>query len=181
MRFWPPPRPTLYSISSNVDLQTSSPLYNGRVPPELRDMIFAYAMAESSAVPDWITGQEKHPKYWVRPEYTNRKCVFTGLLRACKRTYLENRHLPPINLTHIFWFNRGPPGICRTLPFQYFGRFTPHQRAQAKTVHLCMQQYVQQSRLLDIARDHFLQHVEKLKLTIRRSDWWGWENNNSCK
>jgi hypothetical protein len=168
-----PRKVTTISATTNMDLQLSSPLYNGLIPQEIRDEIFTYAMTEYEPFGGWISGEPQHQEPWVRPEYTSRKRIATGLLRACKRSYFESRLLPYIHSTHIFWHRRGPPGFHYVKPSTCFAFSAPDQVACIKSIHICMEQHSHEYLLASFARSKYMQSVEKLKLTRRRGDWFG--------
>jgi len=149
-----------------INPQSSSPLYNGRIPPEIRDFIFAYALTEY-VVPAHVNPFVKDPLInflphfarrnipfditssrvfetntdYSRPGYSGLKKVSTGLLRTCRRAYLENSHLPPVTKEHVFWHNAGPPNLQFPDEKSYFQRFTETQLRDVKEVHMFVQQH----------------------------------------
>jgi hypothetical protein len=167
----PPKPPPLVIRDPNPQL--SSPLYNGRIPPEIRDMILNYALTETL-----LYSYPPNTDY-TRPSHLGKYKIHTALLRTCKRAYLDCAHLPARNKRHVFWHFAGPTDIARGNGDQesYFRRFTPAQLAQVKEVQLFTQQFWLDGRLGQVCRLGCMQAVERLRITLRRGDWWSVENN----
>jgi len=189
-----------------INPQSSSPLYNGRIPPEIRDLIFAYALAEH-VVPVHMNPFVKDPFInfiphfarrkmpfditsnrvfetntdYARPGYSGLKKVSTALLRTCRRAYLESHHLPPVTKEHVFWHNTGPPNLQFPDEESYFRRFTKSQLQDVKEVHMFVQQYWLEHSLIRACELEVMQGIEKLKLSIRRCDWWYNQRNAPLK
>lgn len=166
-----------------VNAQSSSPLFR-HIPPELRQIIFDFALTEEYAAtetwPQWDCKNDVGKlAWWVRPDYLGRKIVFTSVLRTCKRVYIESRGFVGKNKTHIFWHgqHRGP----RNLPFHdehsYFERFTTAQLSTIKAIRLHIPSVYLAAHLHMVCRLNLLQNIEILHLTLRRSDWLHWESN----
>src|SRR5215469_12343860 len=101
----------LQSIPCNPQLQ--SPLFN-KIPPEIRNHIFAFVLAEQdrAAIPDYC--------YWYRPDYTHHRYIDTALLRTCRKIWLETYALPRINMTERIWLgwqSRQPSRCVYIQPF----------------------------------------------------------------
>jgi hypothetical protein len=156
----------------NVDLQLSSPLFNGRIPSEIRDHIFEYVLTEDED-DDAPFQLDNH---YSRPDYRAKKSLLTNLLLTCRRVYLEAYHLPMINKEHVFWHWREPEGTGYDDEEDYFWRFRPDQLALVRKVHLFTQQFWLEGSLQDVCKLEVMQTIEKMKITLRRGDWWFWEN-----
>jgi hypothetical protein len=169
-------RPPIHERSITPNLQSNSPFFNGRIPAEIRDQIFAYALTE------YNKSDRLYPKgsNQCRPGYPGHKYVAVALLQTCRRVYLETYHLPPANKEHIFWHapHTGPYGNNFDNIFdisheqQYFKRFTPWQLCLVKDVHLFLQMYWLEQSFMTLCQQPFMQGIEKIKITIRKGDWW---------
>ncbi|KAI5926665.1 hypothetical protein F4810DRAFT_653028 [Camillea tinctor] len=120
-----------------INPQLSSPLYNGRIPNEIRALIFEYALTESPSpnaitidsslqsnghsvlTPDprmWQTNQSASSRRrteigfdWLRPDNTEPKEMTISLLLTCRRAYLETHSLPILQREHTLYCLRGHP------------------------------------------------------------------------
>lgn len=185
-RHQPPPAPIqatpLQILNLSPDPQSASPLYNGRIPPEIRDSIFAYALAEyTKSDPD---SQYPISTNYTRPGYKGKRTINFALLMTCKRTYLETYHLPPLSKEHVFWHERAPPSrnyhTRRTgepVEKEYFDRLMPWQFDLVKEIHFFTQMYWLEQSFVGVAKQECMQKIEKVKITIRRGDWWHNESN----
>lgn len=153
-----------------VNLQLSSPLFNGRIPAEVRDRIFEYVLTENEGA---TYEQNTH---YARPGYGAYTSLLTDLLLTCRRVYLEAHHLPLINREHVFWHGREPKGLGYENEAEYFSRFRPDQLALVRKVHLFAQQFWLEGSLQDVCKLGVMQTIEKMTITLRRGDWWFWEN-----
>lgn len=156
-----------------VNPQTSSLLFNGSIPPEVRDRIFEYVLTEDE---DVLYKQDTH---YARPGYASHKALLTNLLLTCRRVYLEAHHLPLVNREHVFWHHREPEGTGYDDEAAYFSRFRPHQLALVRRVHLFTQQFWLEGHLQGVCRLPVMQTIEQMTITLRRGDWWFWENGNA--
>ncbi|KAI1490960.1 hypothetical protein F5X96DRAFT_508760 [Biscogniauxia mediterranea] len=124
--------------TQDINPQLSSPLYNGRIPNEIRTLIFEYALTESPSptaltidpslqsdghhsvlIPNPRTWQTdlsvsniRRPQDgfdWLRPDNTEPKELAIPLLLTCRRAYLETHSLPVLQKEHVFYCNRGHP------------------------------------------------------------------------
>jgi hypothetical protein len=157
----------------DCNLQISSPLFNGRIPPEVRNRIFEYVLTEDEDI------QYKQDTHYTRPGYGSHKSLLTNLLLTCRRVYLEAHHLPLINREHVFWHHREPEGTGYENESAYFSRFRPDQLAMVRKVHLFTQQFWLEGSLQDVCRLPVIQTIEKMTITLRRGDWWFWEDANT--
>lgn len=178
----PPPiheRPRLANPQSN------SPLFNGRIPPEIRDAIFEYALTEYTKTDS--KSQYAVSTNYTRPGYTGQRIVNISLLLTCRLAYLETYHLPPTNKEHVFWHARWPPGADRDKwgdrehEGRYFERFQPWQMDLVKEIHFFTQLFWLEHTFPDFCQRDFLQGMERVKITIRRGDWWWNERNASLE
>lgn len=160
--------------NESVNAQHDCPLFNGRIPSEIRTLIFEYAVTPAPDMPNpWDTNT-----HYSRPGFRCPSRRSTALLRTCRRIYLETHHLPATNFPHTFWFFRGPLNIRHVSdPIRYMTRMKPDHRALAKEMHLFTQLYWLEQSFQGICDHPALRGVEKLKLTFRRGDWWYWESN----
>lgn len=156
-----------------VNLQISSPLFNGRVPAEVRDRIFEFVLTEDEDT------QYEQDTHYTRPGYGSHKSLQTNLLLTCRRVYLESHHLPLINREHVFWHHREPEGIGYENEAEYFARFRPDQLALVRKVHLFTQQFWLEASLQHVCKLPVMQTIEKMTITLRRGDWWFWERSNT--
>jgi len=171
----------LHNLDLSPDPQSASPLYNGRIPPEIRDHIFAYALAEyTKSDPD---SQYPRSTNYTRPGYTGKRTITFALLQTCKRTYLETYHLPPVTKEHVFWHQRWPADNTIANVFgddqevEYFKQLTTWQLKLVKEIHLFTQLFWLEGSFVGLSKQPLLQGIEKLKITIRRGDWW-WNESN---
>jgi len=156
-----------------INLQTDSPLFNGRIPGEVRDRIFEYVLTEDEDI------SYDHNTHYTRPGYESHTSLLTNLLLTCRRVYIEAYHLPLINLEHVFWHHREPEGLGYEDEVDYFSRFRPDQLAFVRKVHLFTQQFWLEGSLQDVCKLDVMQTIEKMTITLRRGDWWFWENGNT--
>ena len=124
-----------YLETQEVNPQLSSPLFNGRIPPEIRSEIFSYALTEYPSPeaprvyhePDIhydhedpvnflmtpFQGYERNRRYgkyedWLRFDNTLPMITSITLLMTCRRAYLETHSLPWLQKEHVLCFYRGP-------------------------------------------------------------------------
>jgi hypothetical protein len=79
--------------SLHVNPQEGSPLFNGQIPPEIRNEIFILALTE------YTTSEYPKNTGYTRPGYTGKRAVSIALLQACRRIYLETYLL----VNFLFW------------------------------------------------------------------------------
>jgi hypothetical protein len=168
------PQPPIHERPLAVNPQSSSPLFNGVIPPEIRDQIFHYAVAEMTKTDP--SSLYPKPTNYTRPGYTGKRFVSTSLLLTCRRAYLETYHLPLKNKEHVFWHARWPPGAISD-ERDYFARFEAWQMKFVTSAHLFTQMYWLEDSFPGLCRESFMQGIEKVKITIRRGDWWYNERN----
>ncbi|KAJ9136506.1 hypothetical protein NKR23_g9816 [Pleurostoma richardsiae] len=118
---------------------------------------------------------------WLRPGFEGRKVVHCGLLSSCRRTYLETSHLPAQAWTGVVFLGRGPPWQSTESPSSYFFHRLPRAvRPHVRSLHLIAQMF----RLEELAETlsptrcgAMGTQLERLRLTVRRGDWWYNESN----
>lgn len=198
-RFWarPPtrqPEPELFPLPpriTDVDPQLASPLFNGRIPAEIRTKILEYALTEYynvtpptevSAVSLFGPGSWPTDTHYTRPGFLAPKTISVSILLACRRIYLETWHLPYVSKSHVFWHqspDRAPPAMVSSNgnESRYLARFrVEDQLPLIKSLHMFAQMYWLEGSFVSFCRKDNLQHIEELKITFRRSDWWNWES-----
>jgi hypothetical protein len=146
------------------DPQDGSPLFI-TIPPEIRNRIFAFA--------------RPYPEdaYYYRPGYHYCQRIDTALLATCCRIYSETHDLPVSHNEHVFWgsANRGPPGLkLSEKPRRYFKQMTLDQRKAVVDVHLFTQLFWLEGTFPNICNE---MNPKRIKITVRHTDWWFWENN----
>lgn len=150
--------------------QAASPLFYA-IPPEIRNIIFQLALRSYPDVSRPYPGNAYH----FRPGYECGQRIDMGLLLTCRLIYNETRLLPVVSNEHVFWCDRGPPGL-RTEPATYFRRMAEEQQNVVDCVHFFAQQYWLEQTFPRICSTTEMR-PRKLKITIRHSDWWYWERN----
>ncbi|KAK0118275.1 hypothetical protein ONS95_012574 [Cadophora gregata] len=176
-----PEKPPIQESQQAANPQKTSPLYDGRIPPEIRNSIFQFTLTEEDT-----TAYEPNNGY-SRPGYTHRKGVNTALLQTCRLIYLETYHLPPATKQHVFWhppetgphgrFYRDRNGWEREREMFKF-RMTSWQVDLVREIHIFTQQFWLEEYFPKFCEEGFLRGVEKVKIAIRRCDWWWNERNH---
>ncbi|CZT03758.1 hypothetical protein WAI453_009032 [Rhynchosporium graminicola] len=178
-----PELPPLQNASITPNPQLSSPLYDGRIPPEIRNSIFQFALTEDTTI------LYDANKGYTRPYYTGRKKVDTALLQTCRAIYLETFHLPAANKEHVFWHppETGPHGRFYSdrngwerekEMFYGSSKMMSWQVELVKEIHLFTQEFWLEQYFNSYCDERFMNGIEKVKITIRRCDWWWNERNN---
>lgn len=161
--------------------QDSSPLFS-ILPPEIRNRIFYLTLLEY----DDETSPVPFDSYGYRPGHEYRKKHSLDLLATCKRAYLEAYLIPVAATTHTTWstWSSRAPLNRSLLAHNRFEKMNVEQRAAVETVQL----YAQQCSLEVfnwennvITKDQKTHGVlpRRLIISIRHSDWWGWEHDAS--
>ncbi|KAF7348180.1 hypothetical protein MSAN_01770900 [Mycena sanguinolenta] len=175
----------IHERSIVADPQAASPFYNGRIPPEIRNLLFATVLAELT-IPD---PSREYPPHVRRPGFTGPFTMNVAFLLTCRRIYLETYHLPPLLATHVFWHGppSGPPALRSQFrdhqghapEKQYFARLAPWQLQFVKEVKLFTQMYwLDESFPAMCASGVLPAVVERLRISVRRGDWWYNERNH---
>jgi hypothetical protein len=154
--------------------QNGCPLF-ALIPPELRLEIFVLALTSY----DDETRRFPPTAYYTRKGYRYYQCIHTSLLATCRRIYSETPDLPISLNEHVFWFYRGPGALNNDVRAYFLG-LTPKQRDAVQRVHFFTQLYWLRN---DFARVCAFSKMrpKHLKLTIRHSDWWWWEQNERLR
>lgn len=82
----PTPHVTILIDTSNAADQSQSPLFS-KIPPELRNEIFALAL-QPYVDPEKLYERET---FWARPGFEGRKKMDVALVGSCKRVYEETK------------------------------------------------------------------------------------------
>ncbi|KAI3329795.1 hypothetical protein F4824DRAFT_372239 [Ustulina deusta] len=235
--------------TEEVNPQLSSPLYNGRIPAEIRNLIFEFALTEFPSPnakvirPNtWVRqshdvapmpGTPNPPAVghvvepvrsriqgvvrprrgmlpltlsrapqagdgfdWLRFDNTEPMRFGTALLLTCRRVYLETYKLPLLQTEQRFYCLRGPPSNSggsegpRTKIDQFVTNWLSkpspvpglRQKDLVRSVRLFIQQYWLEDKLLQFVHtDNWFANLEHLRITLRRSDWWDWERNETLR
>ena len=165
------------NVPENIDPQSASPLFN-RIPAEIRNQIFELAL---SAYDD-KSKPYNNGSYYYRLDHRYAHKVDTNLLLTCRRIYAETRDIPASINPYTCWFHRPPPyaskqGLTRLSTEDTVGVLVRHR--DLKYVHIHTQQFWLYGR-------EFTQFTQlwksasptHLKLTLRHSDWYWWENES---
>ena len=151
--------------SASPDLQLASPLFN-RLPAEIRNQIYRLVLQAY----DDKSRPFPTDAFYYRPGFRYVLKIDTALLRTCRRVYAEAHGLLKcLNNEHVEWH-----GVARG-PRTWTAKKASH--SSMTCVQLFMQQvnleYGHTSIAVRLARD--FPCLQKLKITIRHSDWWNWE------
>ncbi|KAJ6031566.1 hypothetical protein N7540_002298 [Penicillium herquei] len=110
--------------TSEYSLQTRSRLFS--LPPEIRYEIFSLAVVGTRGAAKSVDQNT----YYGRPGYETVPCTFTGLLRTCKRIYMETWSMPLLLSEHAFCLSsdgRSPKGTL-SVPTMQKGLDLIHKR-----------------------------------------------------
>jgi hypothetical protein len=114
-----PPSPhTIEGFQPSVDLTRSLPQSQSilfQIPPEIRNRIFEYALAETND-PSKPYGRDRT---YYRPHEAYHPKSHVSLLQTCKAICRETRLLPVALARHTFWMSDGP---CWALPTSHGAR-----------------------------------------------------------
>ncbi|KAJ7247788.1 hypothetical protein C8J57DRAFT_1140069, partial [Mycena rebaudengoi] len=168
-----------------VDPQRASPLFNGIIPPEIRNTLFAFILAEYTPSDPSLA----YPPSVRRPGQTGPRTINVAFLRTCRRIYLETYHLPPQLATHVFWHapHTGPEGLSDRFPnihgheleAHYFACLALWQIPLVTEVKLFTQMFWLDESFAGLCASGVLpRSIERLKITLRSGDWWWCERNH---
>ncbi|KAI1503025.1 hypothetical protein F5X99DRAFT_376522 [Biscogniauxia marginata] len=191
-----------YLETQDINPQLQSPLYNGRIPNEIRALIFKYALIESpgpAAIKiDPSLRSHDHSvltpntRMWqTRLPLSKAKLpqdVDIALLLTCRQVYLETHSLPLLQKEHAFYYIHGPDHLglfySRSRNIEDYFRHVLSKPAPTpgflrkdlvRSVRLLTQQYWLEDKLFLLASTtDYLNTVECLRITLRRCDWWNW-------
>lgn len=119
----------------------------------------------------------------------------TALLLTCRKVYIETHALPLMLKEHTFYCFRGPESCEKESIPHYFSQTmnkpSPVRGVKQRELIRSVRFFAQMFWLEDtesayhfwpiIKNTDFLKPVENLRITIRRTDWWHWENNQRLK
>jgi hypothetical protein len=114
----PPSPQKVEGFQATIDLTRSSPQSQSilfQIPPEIRNRIFEYALAETDD-PSRPYGRDRS---YYRPDEAYHPKSHVSLLQTCKVVYRETRLLPVALAKHTFWMSDGP---CWALPMSHGAR-----------------------------------------------------------
>lgn len=167
------------------------------LPQELRDLIYAFALAP------WDDRAHSYGtrEYYYRPGHVAKQMVLTDLLLSCRRVWLEANTMAIKQWRPTFWYGRGPEskewmhGMERghAKHDRFVKKMTDNALRNVTNLNLHAQMYRIEpmgdpnsgeqniAALFDPAllRRGFC--PRKLRVTIRHSDWWYWENDESLR
>jgi hypothetical protein len=153
--------------------QNGCPLF-ALIPPELRHEIFVLVLTSY----DDETRPFPPTAYYTRKGYRYHQRIHTALLATCRRICSETRDLPISLNEHVFWFYRGPEALNDVRG--YFMGLTPNQRDAVQRVHFFTQLYWLRNGFARVCAFPEMR-PKHLKITIRHSDWWRWEQNERLR
>ncbi|KAF2768085.1 hypothetical protein EJ03DRAFT_337216 [Teratosphaeria nubilosa] len=160
--------------------QEQSPLF-GMLPRELRDMIWALALAPFEDAEHKFDPTE----HYCRPGHTARLKTDYRLLLTCRRIWLEAHAMPMLQAEHSFYYYRAAPDACDP---QWMLSLTEKNLQDFGHLHLYCQMYAVEQRLTTTpgaVRGMFLNTLpypgdfqpRMLHVTLRHTDWYWWEHD----
>ncbi|KAK7753302.1 hypothetical protein SLS62_004821 [Diatrype stigma] len=215
----------LFNLSQHLETQEinpqlSSPLFNGRIPAEIRTQIFrsalvAYPSPDAHRLPhDPVVRYDHDPVplpefskdptqntapdftlsgHWLRPDNTRPMRINIALLQTCRRVYLEAHAFPLLQKEHVLYLNRGPDSEQLSWSSSRVQEYFTRKLGKPSSVPGVKQyELVRSARLFTQAfwlEDNHrfwgtvnntprFDPIERLTITLRRSDWWDWETNS---
>lgn len=155
------------------DPQSNSPLFR-TLPAEIRNQIFPLVLLRS------YDKLRPYPSdsYYFRPGYEYATTIDTALLFTCKRVYLEAHLHPVLSNEHVFW--GGSPGEKepRYAPHlhNYFRKMSKEARENVGRVHLFTEMWWLEMAFPETCWRLTGVGVKELMITVRHTDWMGWEH-----
>ncbi|KAI8632119.1 hypothetical protein F5Y19DRAFT_386760 [Xylariaceae sp. FL1651] len=149
-----------------------------------------------SVPPSAIARDAKDGFDWLRFDNTEPTTVGVALLLTCRRAYLEAHSLPLLQTEQRFYcgYDRGPPrygskvsradmiGFIKSRLSEPAPVPGLQQKDLVRSARLFLQQYWLEDKLLQVTRtDNWFPNLEHLRITLRRSDWWDWENDATLR
>lgn len=165
-------------FSKPINPQLSSPLFT-LLPGEIRNQIFSLAL---TPYPDLSRPYHQGTHYY-RPGYHHPIIAPIALLLTCRKIYSETAHLPLALNEITYWCGRGPPEHVHqnkqeSLPPMYWDLIpAPSDLFQSK-VHFFTQQAWLAEEFPRWAAHHSF-NPAVIHVTLRHTDWWGWDSPNS--
>ncbi|KAF7351534.1 hypothetical protein MSAN_01585800 [Mycena sanguinolenta] len=154
-------------IASDSNPQEQSSLF--RFPPEVRIIVFAYALVECD---DLSRPYSKHKAYY-RTEFKFAGKITTSLLLTCRQVYIEARLLPVAVNDHIFWQGNAPRGRLVGNHAAYFGRMSSEQIALVRHARF-FADFCWLERLNSSVSWSAGLALRKITITIRHMAWNFW-------
>lgn len=154
-----------------INPQLASPLFN-RLPPEVRNMIFRFAL---TAYEDPARKYERQA-YYYRPGYTCPRKIDIDLLLTCRLVHAETASLPASINEHLSWYWRGPPEAKRNGLPSDSSPGSSLRRRELRSIHIFAQQYWLEQSFAGFTQFWNISCPTHLKITIRHTDWWWWED-----
>lgn len=153
--------------------QDQSPLYN-KLPKEIRDQIFEFAASQYED----LQQPYKINAFHYRPGYRGPLKTSTGLLRTCRRVWLETNALAMLQAKKTFWFEgaRGPPN---QLKYDFASDWTSLNKKNFETLHLFTQKHMAErmfGRSDSISAIIYDLRPKTIRVTWRHTDWNRWED-----
>ncbi|KAL9009823.1 MAG: hypothetical protein Q9173_005181 [Seirophora scorigena] len=154
-----------------INPQLASPLFN-RVPPEVRNIIFRFAL---TAYEDPARKYERQA-YYYRPGYTCARKIDFDLLLTCRLVYAETASLPASVNEHLSWYWRGPPDAKSNGLPSHSSPGSSLRRRELRSIHIFAQQFWLEQNFAGFTQLWKISCPTHLKITIRHTDWWWWED-----
>ncbi|VUC31847.1 unnamed protein product [Clonostachys rosea] len=171
-------------LSTRIDPQSSSLLFK-KMPAEVRFNIFSYALSDY-ANPDPKKAYESWSCY-SRPSYFAPRKTETSLVLTCKAIYKECWFLPFRLFEQVHYAvankSRAPSGydFTRQLTRLELSLQSMREREQKPVLISNLRVFAQMCMLEEGALAKVLAVPEFypsiVTLTIRHTDWWGWEHD----
>lgn len=187
-----------WEASGGVNPQPDSPLYNGRIPPEIRMLIFGHVLAENPDTSRDFRVRNNHdfdpdsdleddidpiptivdvvgPRDTVRraprdrPEAKATRVPTPPLLRLCRRAYMELASSPKHREA---WTG---------MRFESGVEVLPPDEARPRRARFYTQMYWLESSLYPNLRrlgQNLLSNLRDFRLTFRHDDWWDTRYNS---
>ncbi|MCJ1359827.1 MAG: hypothetical protein MMC33_009830 [Icmadophila ericetorum] len=158
--------------------QSSSPLFR-LLPGEIRNQIFSLAL---TPYPDLSRPYHQGTHYY-RPGHHYPIIAPTALLLTCRRICCETAHLPLALNEIAYWCGRGPPEHVHqnrqeSLPPAYWDFIpAPSHLFQPKVHFFTQQAWLAEEFPRWAAHPSFNPAI--IHITLRHTDWWGWDSGNS--
>ncbi|KAJ8117582.1 hypothetical protein ONZ43_g4173 [Nemania bipapillata] len=131
---------------------------------------------------------------WLRFDNTEPMRVDYALLLTCRRAYLETHSLPLLQTEQRFYCHRGPFSGTSEGSRMDVGKFITErlskpaptsdlrQKDLVRSARLFTQQYWLEDAFLPfVSTSIWFTNLEHLRITLRRSDWWNWEQNDTLR
>lgn len=164
--------------------QSQSRLFS--LPRELRDLIYEFALSP------WDNRARPYGtrEYYYRPDRVAKHMVLTDLLLSCRRVWLEANTKAIKQWRPAFWCGRGPGGREEET---FFPNMTDNNLRNVTNIQIHMQMFeiepmadMETGEALiaaffdpSLRRRGFNPRI--LRITIRHTDWWYWEDDEPLR